>query len=123
MQPSNVQTFKLGLIGYPLSHSFSPQIHAAALQSCELQGDYSLFPIHPDDKQGLKHLLAQVHSGEIHGLNVTIPHKQNVIHFLDELTSTAQAIGAVNTTHLQIISYNSPISLSRISNCQISHLL
>ncbi|HEX9334217.1 MAG TPA: shikimate dehydrogenase [Anaerolineales bacterium] len=100
MQPSNIQTFKLGLIGYPLSHSFSPQIHAAALQSCELQGDYSLFPIHPDDKQGLKHLLAQVHSGEIHGLNVTIPHKQNVIHFLDELTSTAQAIGAVNTIYL-----------------------
>jgi shikimate dehydrogenase len=89
--------FQLGLIGYPLSHSLSPKIQAAALQSCGLQGDYSLFPIHPDDKQGLEDLLARVRSGEIHGLNVTIPHKQNVILFLDELTPTAKSIGAVNT--------------------------
>jgi shikimate dehydrogenase len=66
-----------------------------------LQGDYSLFPIHPDDKQGLKDLLARVRFGEITGLNVTIPHKQNVIPLLDELTPTAKAIGAVNTIYLR----------------------
>ena len=93
--------FQLGLIGYPLSHSLSPKIQAAALQACGLEGDYSLFPIHPDDKQGLEDLLARVRSGEIHGLNVTIPHKQNVIPFLDELTSTAKSIGAVNTIYLK----------------------
>mgnify|MGYP003575142903 FL=1 len=90
---------KLGLIGYPLGHSLSPLIHNAALKSCGLEGSYALFPIHPEDKQGLKDLLARVRSGEMTGLNVTIPHKQNVIELLDELTPTAQAIGAVNTIH------------------------
>jgi shikimate dehydrogenase len=91
----------LGLIGYPLGHSLSPKIHTAALKACSLEGDYSLFAIHPDDKQGLKDLLARVRSGEITGLNVTIPHKQNVIELMDELTPTAKAIGAVNTIHLR----------------------
>ena len=92
---------RLGLIGYPLGHSLSPKIHAAALESCRLDGNYSLFPIHPDDQQGLKDLLNRIRSGEIMGLNVTIPHKQNVIPCLDELTPTAKAIGAVNTISMQ----------------------
>jgi len=92
---------QLGLIGYPLGHSLSPKIHTAALKTGGLQGDYSLFPIHPDDKQGLKDLLARVRAGEITGLNVTIPHKQNVIEFMDELTPTAQVIGAVNTIYMR----------------------
>jgi len=99
MQPSSVPTFHLGLIGYPLGHSLSPKIHTAALEACGLEGNYSLFLIQPDDKQGLKDLLTRVRTGEIHGLNVTIPHKQNVIEFLDELTPTAKAIGAVNTIY------------------------
>lgn len=90
---------QLGLIGYPLRHSLSPKIHAAALKACGLDGNYSLFPIHPDNKQELKDLLDRVRSGEITGLNVTIPHKQTVIEFLDELTPTAKAIGAVNTIY------------------------
>jgi len=91
----------LGLIGYPLRHSLSPEIHIAALKACGLEGDYSLFPVSPDDKQGLKSLLNCVRAGEITGLNVTIPHKQNVIPLLDKLTPTAQAIGAVNTIYLR----------------------
>ncbi|MBI5945437.1 MAG: shikimate dehydrogenase [Chloroflexi bacterium] len=103
MQPANLQpsNFQLGLIGYPLGHSLSPKIHAAALKACGLEGNYSLFPNHPEDRQGLKELLARVRAGEIHGLNVTIPHKQSVIEFMDELTPTAQAIGAVNTIYLR----------------------
>jgi shikimate dehydrogenase len=66
-----------------------------------LEGDYSLFPIAPDDSQSLKGLLSRVRSGEIQGLNVTIPHKQTVLEFLDELTPTARAIGAVNTICLK----------------------
>lgn len=92
---------KLGLTGFPLSHSLSPKIHASALQSCGLEGNYSLFPLHPDDTQGLEDLLSQVRSDEIQGLNVTIPHKQNVIPFLDELTPTADAIGAVNSIYVR----------------------
>lgn len=96
---SPITNYQLGLIGYPLGHSLSPKIHTAALNACGLDGSYSLFPIPPDDKDGLKDLLARVRSGELHGLNVTIPHKQNVIEFMDELTPTAQAIGAVNTIY------------------------
>ena len=92
---------QLGLIGYPLGHSLSPKLHKAALRYCDLQGEYSLFPIEPDDMQSLKDLLDRVCSGEITGLNVTIPHKQNVISLLDELTETAEAVGAVNTICLQ----------------------
>ena len=92
--------YRLGLIGYPISHSVSPQIHTAALKKAGLDGKYKLYPIAPDDKQGLTDLLAQVRAGDIHGLNVTIPHKQNVMSLLDELTPTAKAIGAVNTISL-----------------------
>lgn len=90
---------QLGLIGYPLGHSLSPRIHGAALDVCGLKGTYSLFPIDPDDQQGLKDLLDRVRRGEITGFNVTIPHKQNVIPYVDELTPTAQAVGAVNTIY------------------------
>jgi shikimate dehydrogenase len=91
----------LGLIGHPVAHSLSPKIQAAALKSCGLEGDYSLFPILTDDRAGLKELLARVRSGEITGLNVTIPHKQNVIEFMDDLTPAARSIGAVNTIYLR----------------------
>ena len=87
---------KLGLIGDPVGHSLSPQIQNAALKAAGLEGGYSLFPVAPDDAQALKDLLANVRSGEMTGFNVTIPHKQNVIPFLDELTPTAHEIGAVN---------------------------
>ena len=93
--------YQLGLIGYPLGHSLSPKIHTAALKASGLDGSYSLFPIAPEDKQGVKDLLSRVRSGEITGLNVTIPHKQNIIELIDELTPTAKAIGAVNTIYLR----------------------
>jgi len=93
--------FHLGLIGYPVSHSLSPKIQNAALKACGLEGDYLLFPIAPDDMRALKDLLNRVRAGDITGLNVTIPHKQNVIQFMDELTPTAKAIGAVNIIYLR----------------------
>jgi shikimate dehydrogenase len=92
---------ELGLVGYPLGHSLSPRIHAAALKFCELDGRYSLYPIPPEDQQRLKNLLKRVRGEKIAGLNVTIPHKQNVIQFLDELTPTAKDIGAVNTVYMR----------------------
>ena len=91
----------LGLTGYPLGHSLSPKIHSAAMVEFGLQGDYSLFPVRPDDWQGMKDLLTRVREQNIRGLNVTIPHKEKIIPLLDELTPTARAIGAVNTIFLQ----------------------
>ena len=99
--PTPPSFFHLGLTGYPLGHSLSPAIHKLALAVCGLQGEYALFPVEPDDLNGLKALLARLRAGELHGLNVTIPHKQAVVPLLDELTPAAAAIGAVNTIYLR----------------------
>lgn len=96
--PSSV-FFRFGLTGFPLTHSLSPRLHTAALQALGLEGEYSLFPIPPlpEGSAKLQELLGSVHSGELHGLNVTVPHKRAVLPWLDELTPIAQAVGAVNT--------------------------
>lgn len=101
MQRPSTLDFRLGLIGFPLAHTLSPKIHAAALQACGLRGSYLPFTIYPNDKDGLQALLHRLRTGDLHGLNATIPHKQTVIEYLDELTPTAQAIGAVNTLYLR----------------------
>ncbi len=95
--------YSFGLIGYPLGHSLSPQIHGAALHALGISGEYGLYliPPLPEGEDELAVLLTRVRTGEIHGLNVTIPHKQNVIPLLDELTPAAQTIGAVNTIFLR----------------------
>jgi shikimate dehydrogenase len=90
---------RLGLIGYPLGHSLSPRLHQAALASFGLEGEYRLYPVEPQDHAGLTALVNRVRQGELDGLNVTIPHKQNVIPLVDELTPGARAIGAVNTLY------------------------
>lgn len=90
---------RLGLIGYPLEHSFSPRLHLAALRACGLNGEYRLYPIPPglDRGEKLKELLDSLRRGEVKGLNVTIPLKQEIMPYLDELAPAARAIGAVNT--------------------------
>jgi shikimate dehydrogenase len=94
----NEGRFNLGLIGYPLTHSFSPQMHHAALRQLGLQGEYRLYPIPPlpEGTGQLEDLMAAMRAGKIDGLNVTIPHKRNVISYVDELALTARATGAVN---------------------------
>ena len=91
----------LGLLGYPLHHSLSPIIHGAALEYCGLEGNYSLFPIPPDDANEIQSLVDRIRDGEITGLNITIPYKQQIISCLDEITPTTKAIGAVNTIFMQ----------------------
>jgi shikimate dehydrogenase len=94
--------YELGLIGYPLGHSLSPALHQAALEACGLAGAYRLYSIAPSEagEREIELLLGRVRVGDVQGLNVTIPHKQNVQKFLDRLTPTAEAVGAVNTIFL-----------------------
>ncbi len=91
--------YSLGLIGHPLGHSISPALHQAALAEAGFQGSYSLFPVQPlpDGQSELEALVDRLRKSELQGLNVTIPHKQSVLPVVDELTASAQAIGAVNT--------------------------
>jgi shikimate dehydrogenase len=93
--------YSLGLIGFPLGHSISPAIHAAALHVLDLDGDYRLYPVPPipAGTAVLEDLLGLIRSGDLTGLNVTIPHKQSILPSLDALTPTAQAIGAANTVY------------------------
>jgi len=99
----NISSYHLGLIGYPLAHSLSPRLHHAALRALGLNGEYQLYPTppFPEGSSRLCELLANLRTGKLHGLNVTIPHKQNVIPLLDILTPPASAIGAVNTIFCQ----------------------
>ena len=92
----------LGLIGFPLEHSVSPHLHKANLNVLGLRGKYKLYevPPMPDGKERVVDLLKRLRNKEITGLNVTIPHKKTVIPFLDNLTSSARDIGAVNTIYL-----------------------
>jgi shikimate dehydrogenase len=93
------KSLSLGLIGFPLDHSLSPRLHAAALKALDLPGNYRLFPVPPapHGDKAIRDLFEQMRRGELHGLNVTIPHKQTVIPYLDKLTPIALAVGAVNT--------------------------
>jgi shikimate dehydrogenase len=83
-----------GLIGYPVKHSVSPQIHNAAFKTIGINAVYLTFEV---KKEFLKKALDGVKALGIKGLNVTIPHKVNVIKYLNKLTYEANLIGAVNT--------------------------
>lgn len=84
---------KLGIIGFPLSHSLSPAMHAAALKAAGLEGSYRLLPTAPEF---LRARIQEVRR-EFAGVNVTLPHKESIIPYLDSLSDEARAIGAVNT--------------------------
>ena len=85
-------TTLIGIVGYPLGHSLSPNIHNRAFEALDLDFVYGKFPT-PD----VKDFFDSAKGIGIYGFSVTIPHKTAVIPFLDELTPEAREIGAVNT--------------------------
>jgi shikimate dehydrogenase len=88
----------VGIIGWPVSHSLSPRMHNAAYAALGLDWAYVPLPVAPERVgDAVRGLVALGFAGA----NVTVPHKQAVIPFLDELTLIARAIGAVNTIVVQ----------------------
>ena len=84
----------LGLIGFPLSHSFSEKYFAEKFRHEHIEGfSYRNFPI--ENIESLKNLLNE--KKELTGLNVTIPYKEQVLTHLDEIDDEAKKVGAVNT--------------------------
>lgn len=85
-----------GVIGDPIEHSLSPVIHNSAFVALGLDSVYLAFRVKPaevgNSVNGMRAL-------GIHGLNVTMPHKTNVIPHLDEVDKTARFLNAVNTIH------------------------
>lgn len=88
------ETQVYGLIGYPVKHSISPQIHNSAFKALKINAVYLTFEV---KKEFLKKALDGVKALGVKGVNVTIPYKIDVIKHLDELNQEAKLIGAVNT--------------------------
>jgi len=89
---------QFGLIGYPLSHSFSMKHFTAKFKNENIEDcEYLNFPIETIEK--LPSLISQ--NNDLLGLNVTIPYKEKVIEYLNEIDKTADEIGAVNTIKIK----------------------
>ena len=82
-----------GLFGYPVAHSVSPQLHAALFQQNHIKADYIAVEVPPDQLEEAFSLAKE----KLLGCNLTIPHKINILPFLDVIDEDAAALGSVNT--------------------------
>ncbi len=102
----NSNTKLTGVFGYPVEHSLSPAMHNAAFSHLKLNYLYLPFLVHPDN---LEEAVRSIVALGIEGVNITIPHKQTVIPYLDEVSQEAELIGAVNTikrVDKRLVGYN-----------------
>ncbi len=119
------KTKNLAVIGDPIEHTFSPFLQNLALHKLNLNYHYTACLVKP------KHLSTAI-SGlkalNFAGFNVTIPHKKNILPFLDEISPTAKLIGAVNTVvqkNGKLYGYNtdSPGFLLSLQHLHYRHVL
>ena len=89
-----------GIIGFPLLHSFSAKYFNEKFAAEQIDAEYSLYPMKELTNESMRELMQS-----LNGFNVTLPHKQAVIPYLDGLDDTAESIGAVNVVY-QRIGYN-----------------
>jgi len=88
---------KYGLIGFPLAHSFSRDFFSTKFRKEGINSQYCNFEI-----QSITQLYDVIRNNpQLRGLNVTIPYKEEVLPFLDELSETAKIIGAVNVIKIE----------------------
>lgn len=88
------RTKVIGIFGYPVEHSFSPLMQNQAFAATKLDYCYVPFPVAPGE---VAEAVAAIRALGMRGINVTIPHKEAVLPFLDVLSVDAEIIGAVNT--------------------------
>jgi len=93
-KPKAAQTHIFGIYGYPITHTLSPPMQNAAFRAYNLNSVYIPFEI---DTAFLKNAVSSIIPLGIKGINVTIPHKETIIPFLDSIDDEARKIGAVNT--------------------------
>lgn len=96
-----------GLIGYPLSHSYSEKYFSEKFKQLHIDADYKNFEI-----ESLDDLKTIVKENNLSGFNVTIPYKEKIIPLLDKVTEDAKEVGAVNCVHVfqnKWIGYNTDI--------------
>lgn len=100
------ETKVVGLIGYPIGHTLSPTMHNRAFEYLDLNYIYLPFPV---EENNLKGALRALPALGIVGVNVTLPYKEKVLAYLDEVTEEAELTGAVNTILVKenrLIGYN-----------------
>jgi len=85
---------KAGVMGWPVAHSLSPALHGHWLARYGIAGRYDAIPVRPEDLQAA---LAGLHEQGFRGVNLTVPHKEAALGFVDAIDDTARRIGAVNT--------------------------
>lgn len=95
--PLSGATKVVGVFGFPVAHSLSPAMHNAAFAALGLDYVYVPFPVPPERIGAAVKSLAAL---GIVGANLTIPHKELVLPYIDELTQEAQDVRAVNTVHV-----------------------
>ncbi len=88
----------VGLFGYPVKHTLSPPIHNAAYQAMGLNLVYLAFEVEP---KGLAEAIKAALILHWRGFNLTVPFKEEVLPYLQEITPKARAVGAVNTIEIQ----------------------
>jgi len=88
---------KFGIIGKPLSHSLSPTLHNFWFKKYKIPAIFSLIEIELNE---IEKVIAKIKSGELHGINVTVPYKRAVIPFLDTTINEAKETLSVNTITL-----------------------
>ena len=84
----------LGIIGHPIGHSISPRFQQAALDSLAVDAEYRAYAVPPGD---VGDFVNSLRADGVMGINVTVPHKEAVMPFLDEIDDWAAEAGAVNT--------------------------
>lgn len=105
----NGETKVVGLFGDPVSHSFSPAMHNAAFRERELNFCYLPFRVRKDDLPAAVRAIASL---GLRGVNVTAPHKEAVVPYLDELSPEAGFLKAVNTIENEegkLVGYNTDV--------------
>jgi shikimate dehydrogenase len=95
--PISAKTILVGLIGWPVSHSVSPAMHNAAFAALGLDWRYVPLPVDPAQPDAVGDAVRGMRALGLRGINVTVPHKEAVLPFLDRIEPAAQAMRAVNT--------------------------
>ena len=98
------------VIGNPIEHSLSPKLHNHWIKKNNIDAVYDKKQINEVD---IKEIISEVRNGKIDGINVTVPFKQSVIPFIDELSSEANQAQSVNTIYKEnnkILGHNTDIS-------------
>ncbi len=83
-----------GIMGWPVKHSRSPRLHGAWLKTYGIDGVYVPLPVAPENLGAALRALPILGFA---GVNLTVPHKETALQFMDEITSAAKRIGAINT--------------------------